>query len=85
MEDTQKIEIAIDMLAGSIVDRHWNRFTHFERNTITNNVINILTEIKNDIQKILQASTHLMSRKRDETAYYGGRGGNCPSSLVGAF
>lgn len=49
MEQYQKIEIAIDMLAGSLVDRHWNRFTHFERNVVTNNVINILKEIKDEI------------------------------------
>lgn len=50
MEQSQKIEIAIDMLAGTILDRHWNRITHFERNVITNNVIDILKEIKNDVE-----------------------------------
>ncbi len=51
MEQSQKIEIAIDMLAGTILDRHWNRITHSERNIITNNVIDILEEMKNDIEQ----------------------------------
>jgi hypothetical protein len=45
MEYTQKIEIAIDMLAGTIVDRQWNRLTHYQRNVVTNNVINILENL----------------------------------------
>lgn len=45
MENTQKIEIAIAMLGSSIRDRHWNRLTHFQRNIITNNVINILENL----------------------------------------